>query len=192
MVWDVLPNTTYLPDFVNNRNVADPVQVMLASGLHTVTVFLRQDATRLDTIELVPVVQAATQNTVIASHPYEGDDTESVIPTAEGVGGHIHLATQRIKEDVNFSDFYLTLQDAETQGATYNQRIQADRIGNYRFDGLPPGADILKLEVPAGFETSTSEVRIVLSAMQLGEVSFDVAETTSGNSQKLFLPLVNR
>lgn len=74
MTWDTLPNTSYLSDYVNNRNVADPVQVVLASGPHTVTVYLREDAARLDTIELEPLfwqpvyrqIQAKRKGSVLA------------------------------------------------------------------------------------------------------------------------------
>jgi hypothetical protein len=51
-LWDVLQNTSYQADYVNNRNGADPVEVWMPAGENTVTVYLREDGTRLDRIEL--------------------------------------------------------------------------------------------------------------------------------------------
>ena len=55
-LWDVFQNTSYEQDYVNDRNGADPVEVWLPDGVNTVTVYLREDGTRLDRIELEPVV----------------------------------------------------------------------------------------------------------------------------------------
>ena len=58
-LWDVLQNTGYQQDYVNDRNGADPVEVSLEEGLNTVTVYLREDGTRLDRIELELVATVA-------------------------------------------------------------------------------------------------------------------------------------
>ncbi len=54
-MWDVLQNTSYQKDYVNDRDGADPVEVWLPAGENTVSVYLREDGTRLDSIELEPV-----------------------------------------------------------------------------------------------------------------------------------------
>ena len=55
-LWDALQNTGYQEDYVNDRNGADPVEVSLEKKReNTVTVYLREDGTRLDRIELEPV-----------------------------------------------------------------------------------------------------------------------------------------
>ena len=54
-LWDALQNTRFQEDYVNDRYGADPVEVWLPSGVNTVTVYLREDGTRLDRIELEPV-----------------------------------------------------------------------------------------------------------------------------------------
>ncbi|MGB0384421.1 MAG: CotH kinase family protein [Ardenticatenaceae bacterium] len=51
-LWDVPRNTTYNMNYVSNRNGDDPVEVTLSAGEHTVSIFLREDGTRLDQIEL--------------------------------------------------------------------------------------------------------------------------------------------
>lgn len=52
-LWDVLRNTSYLSDYVNDRDGDDPVEVFLTAGTHTVVIYLREDGTRLDKLELV-------------------------------------------------------------------------------------------------------------------------------------------
>ena len=53
-LWDVRLNTAYLTDYVNDRQavVVDPVEVSLGVGDHSLTVFMREDGTRLDKLEL--------------------------------------------------------------------------------------------------------------------------------------------
>ena len=60
-LWDVLQNTGYQQDYVNDRNGADPVEVSLKAGPNTVTIYLREDGTRLDNIELELVQAASTE-----------------------------------------------------------------------------------------------------------------------------------
>ncbi|MFZ0728271.1 MAG: MopE-related protein [Desulfobacterales bacterium] len=55
-LWDVLQNTGFQQDYVNDRNGADPVEVILPAGVNTVAVYLREDGTRLERIELELVV----------------------------------------------------------------------------------------------------------------------------------------
>ena len=63
-LWDVRLNTIYLTDYVNDRRtvVVDPVEVSLGVGDHSLTVFMREDGTRLDKLEfeLVPAAPTAT------------------------------------------------------------------------------------------------------------------------------------
>ena len=53
-LWDTAVSATYVDDFVNDVGGADPVEVFLDAGDHIVDVFLREDGTRLDRIELTP------------------------------------------------------------------------------------------------------------------------------------------
>jgi hypothetical protein len=54
-LWDALQNSGYQQDYVNDRYGVDPVEVSLEEGPNTVTVYLREDGTRLDKIELESV-----------------------------------------------------------------------------------------------------------------------------------------
>ena len=51
--WDTGPvGPGYVWDYMNNRNVADPVILDLTAGTHVITVYARDDGTRLDRLEL--------------------------------------------------------------------------------------------------------------------------------------------
>jgi hypothetical protein len=69
-LWDVQENTTYLPDLVCNRivpgNCADVV-VTLSAGQHIVSVHHREDGTRLDRLELIPIGGPANQPPVVTN-----------------------------------------------------------------------------------------------------------------------------
>ncbi|MFN8442362.1 MAG: DUF6605 domain-containing protein [Caldilineaceae bacterium] len=193
MNWDIFPNTTYQYDFVNNRNVADPVQVVLTSGPHTVTVFLREDAARLDTIELVPVIQGTGAKTVQTTIE-DGHLSKPGELLAKGVSGYIYPQTGSQSGEVDFAGIYLTLRDEETQGQRFSQRVQADRIGHYRFDGMKPGRYLLTLELPDAYQTSTKSLEVTATAEQEVNIAFDVVMEGNGTeaTQKIFLPLMNR
>ena len=49
--WDVAHGAGFSQDYVNSYQAADPVEVDLTAGDHTVDVYLREDGTKLDTIE---------------------------------------------------------------------------------------------------------------------------------------------
>lgn len=51
-LWDVEENSTYDPDYVNDRNGSDPVIYNLTAGSYTIVVSLREPDTRLDKLTL--------------------------------------------------------------------------------------------------------------------------------------------
>jgi len=172
-LWDVLRNTSYAVDSVNNRNLADPVLVTLSSGQHTVTVFARESGTRLDTIQLVattPVPQS-----------------RAIPILAQGIHGTIQLNASNLSAEVDFSTIQLTLSDAETNGQSFRQTVTADRFGSYHFDGMMPGKYVVQVEVPSGLLAETSEVTMTASADEPVNVIFEVS---AGN--KTYLPLIGR
>jgi uncharacterized repeat protein (TIGR03806 family) len=60
-LWDTASaDMAYVWDYMNDRNVADPVILNLTAGTHTVTVYAREDGTRLAGLELESVRPLAT------------------------------------------------------------------------------------------------------------------------------------
>jgi hypothetical protein len=61
-LWDTAPiGTAYAWDYLNNRTPAtDPVELTLSAGTHTVTIYGRDDGTRLDRLELESIRSLVT------------------------------------------------------------------------------------------------------------------------------------
>lgn len=78
---------SYATDFVNNRGVADPVQVVLPAGTVDVIVRVREDGGRLDKLELVLV--GAGSNTA---------------PTVLSPGTQTNTAGQSVNLQINATD----------------------------------------------------------------------------------------
>jgi len=53
ILWDTLQNTSYQADFVSDRDGADPVEVYFTAGNHRVTLYKREDGTRIDKLQIV-------------------------------------------------------------------------------------------------------------------------------------------
>jgi len=76
-LWDSQINTTYQIDSVSNRGGANPVIVNLEVGVHTLSIFVREDGTRLDRIELVLVQATGGSNTApVIMNPGNQSNTE--------------------------------------------------------------------------------------------------------------------
>lgn len=137
-LWDILPNTTYASDFVNDRSVVDPVELQLAAGPHIVNVFVREDGTRLDTIELQLVNSGPPPTPTCAGLTQEAEDGalfgNFVIGNdgAASNGSYVHTAA-------GSGDFW--------NGPNANHKAEycfnVPTAGTYRIDGKVYGADTL-------------------------------------------------
>lgn len=172
-LWDVLRNTSYLTDSLNNRFLADPVLLKLPTGPHTVTVYLREDGTRLDKLQLV----------------YTGAYTDTD-PTqiAKPISGTLRAVADGLTEEIDFAQIYLSLLDAETKGQKYQQRVQADRFGHFLFEGMLPGQYLVRIELPSLYTTTVNEVAVTATFDTPVEISFDIAL----KAEKIYLPLVQK
>jgi hypothetical protein len=65
--WTLAPlGTTYQWDYLNSRDVADPVMINLTAGGHVITIFGREDGARLDRLELESVRPLASMTTAMS------------------------------------------------------------------------------------------------------------------------------
>lgn len=176
-LWDVTPSSTYVNDSVSDRNKADPVILTLAAGPHTVSVYAREDGTRIDTISLVPTTPST--------------QSRAIPPIAQGVHGTVRINATDLTQEIDFSQITVTVVDAETNGQSFRQQVPADRFGQFYFDGMMPGEYKVQLTLPHGLVTATSEVTVTASADEVVEASFDVS-VQAGTGAKTYLPLINR
>ena len=151
-LWDVLQNTSYQEDYLNDRNGADPVEVSLTSGVNTVAVYLREDGTRLERLELEPVAPVAQEidkdgDGYAANGGDCNDNDETIYPGAEDICG------DGIDQDCNGRDSicvdYSTdtdhdgLTDYEERNTYFTDPNKADTDGDMVTDGD---------EIAAGFD----------------------------------------
>ncbi|MEL6820790.1 MAG: NPCBM/NEW2 domain-containing protein, partial [Calditrichota bacterium] len=86
-LWDAARNTSYDNDYVSDRGGMDPVQIQLSAGNHTVSVFLREDGTRLDEIELELVGAGAVCGGLVQEAESATLYGRMVVGTDAGAGG---------------------------------------------------------------------------------------------------------
>jgi len=178
-LWDTLMNDSYDVDYVSSRNGADPETLNLSAGEHTVTVYLREDGTRLDTLAL----ESATAEQLIAAADSVSNPSKLM---AHGVYGEIVVQPSATQADdaQDFSGFSLTL-----SGADYSRTAAVMADGTYSFDDMPVGEYTLRLTVPDGYTTSTpAELTVSAQADSAVRVSPEVMRLQS--TQRLFVPLV--
>ncbi len=128
-LWDVLQNTSYREDYVNDRDGADPVEVTLPAGVNTVSVYLREDGTRLDRIELEPVTVTVPISDIDGDGIDENegdcnDNNASVYPGAKEVCG------DGIDQDCSGSDLACPVSDDLIREAEEGALFGAFEIGN--------------------------------------------------------------
>jgi len=187
-LWDVEPNSIYATDLVRDRNNPGPISVALSAGNNYVTLFVREDGTRLDTIELVSLIAAA-------NNQQEGTDAERKYgKIAQGISGFVSAEDLHLSDEMDFSQIYVTVVDTETNGQRYREQTIPDRIGRYRFDGMAVGDYILSIKLPDEYATTTPSVRIYTSTDSLNEISFDIVQLLDDpqglNKESLYLPMI--
>ena len=140
-LWDVLPNTSYLLDSVNDRNqFLDLVTFPLQRTTHCHRLCSRRwhPAGHNQLVETVPGAQVVHQS---SWRRCSGDNQ----PEMSGMS-----------EKFDFSTISLVLMDAETRGENFKQKQQADRFGQVHFDGMTPGDYLLQFSSTDGMSLSSA------------------------------------
>ena len=197
-LWDVLQNTSYQQDYVNDRNGADPVEVSLKAGPNTVTVYLREDGTRLDRIELEPVAIAAPASDLDGDGFTEAqndcnDNSATVYPGAEEICG------DGIDQDCDGSDLACVdintdsdgdgLTDFEELNTYFTDPNSADTDGDGFSDGeeIAGGFDPFDPNSNPAFNPSWNSASDFSAVFELGIGNAGVVETNFDVT-----PLVNQ
>ena len=174
-LWDVFRNTSYQKDYVNDRDGADPVEVWLPAGENTVSVYLREDGTRLDSIELEPVdpifpkSDADSDDFTVAQG--DCDDTDSSINPAA-----TDLCGDGIDQDCDGVDLICENVATDTDGDGLTDRDERDTYltdpnkADTDGDGYPDGEEVFN-----GFDplSAVSNPDIYIPKIEIGEVSLD-------------------
>lgn len=136
-LWDVTPiGTTYSWDYMNNRNVADPVTLTLSAGTHTVTVYGRDDGTRLDRLELESVrpLAALSTTTAVVNAPFTVTLTFSEPVTGLAIGDFSVSGGSILSLTGSGSSYTLVIQPTEGSVSVTlpeNTVVDAGGAGNF-------------------------------------------------------------
>ena len=184
-LWDTQKNAAYLVDYISDRNDnAAPLIVELTTGEHIVSVYLREDGTRLDTLTL----ESAT---------VEAAMTGEIAPVlAAGIYGNILLQSNSATialDTVDFTRFSITLIDVATGGRTFSRTIPLAQDGSYRMENMAVGDYLLTLNVPTGYQsTIAEELPVSLDGDQVRRVSPDVIQLEEDiQTNLIFIPIVS-
>ena len=65
-----------------------------------------------------------------------------------------------------------------------------DRVGYFRFDGVPQGDYVLKVDVPNTFTVTSKQLKLTVTPEKLVEVSIDVMEKKKRSSKEVVSDVV--
>ncbi|MEM7130437.1 MAG: putative Ig domain-containing protein [Chloroflexota bacterium] len=182
-LWDTAVNAaSYIQDFVSNRGVADPVQLTLNAGEHTVIIYPREDGTILDKLALLEANNLAQAS----QHTLEDQ------PNDNALYGTL-LVPQLVSQEPNIAELQVSILNATSSEVVVT--TETSNTGKYYVDGLPDGNYHVQIEVKL-LDGSAVRLTQQVSMMDQGktEASFDypVAMEIEGGGQRnyLFLPLI--
>ena len=175
-LWDVLRNTSYQKDYVSDRDGLDPVEVLLPAGANTVSVYLREDGTRLDSIELELVAADSQEEVDSDNDNYTVNDGDCNDNNGSIYPGALEACGDGIDQDCDGSDLACLdldpdtdndgLTDFEEENTFYTDPNKPDTDG----DGYSDGEEVIQ-----GFDplSTMSHPDIALPKFEVGEVSVD-------------------
>lgn len=163
-IWDLPRNGAFTMDYLSDRGVADPVEVVLSAGHHYLSIYLREDGARLDKLELELVSTNLVQS---ASLPPSKRSSDSV-------NGKIHFPN--IDEDsLSKGQISLRIYDMFSYGLDFEEPIYADEDGYFSFKDIPAGHYILEVKPPQGLDVIGPHTRYVEVAEYVDQfITFDL------------------
>ena len=182
-LWDTaIDANNYVQDYVSDRSGADPIQLTLNAGTHTVVVYPREDGTVLDKLVLVDAGNV-NQSSLREQTP---------IHTSSGLYGTVHVPTH-VENEPLLAGLQVTIIDAAS-GKTVGNTLTG-RTGKFHFDLLPVGTYFVQLKFMLADGSRTSLMRRVeVNSMQMTEVSFDYLSSalrrTGKSKSSIFIPMI--
>lgn len=184
-LWDIAQSGSFVQDYVSDRGQSDPVEVVLSAGLHTVSVFLREDGARLDKIEL----ELAPPNDVVMDEPMRERTADAI------VSGSIHL-----EDGLTLSTpITVRLSDLFSYGLDYLELATTDVDGSFAFSSVPPGHYNVQILISEEYDLiGPSMLSIEVIAYTGIQLAFDIkkknnfvkAQSAYEPTVETFIPLV--
>ncbi|MEM7134024.1 MAG: hypothetical protein AAF702_47470 [Chloroflexota bacterium] len=192
-LWDTATNSSnYLQDYLNSRGQADPVQLSLSAGEHTVIIYLREDGTTLDKLALVDATTVA-----------QAQQRSGAMVSTNGLFGTLRVPSS-VTTEPDISGLTVTVRDLASGEIT--AQAETSQIGKFYVESLPVGSYQVQVELPlADGSTQVLINEVTVGSHDMTESSFeieeqiqqvdDIGDSDSGNDEPtsyLFLPFFNR
>jgi len=166
-LWDIPISGSIVEDYVSDRGVADPVNIVLSAGVHHISVYVREDGARLDKLELEFVSTSMLQAASAKSS------------TGNTISGVVNSAAQY--EEATAEKISLQLVDMFSYGLDFKEITLVDANGRYLFESVPHGHYNLRLMLPDGYESiGPSSVDIEIREEADVQIPFDIKGVYSG------------
>lgn len=162
-LWDVPISSSLTEDYVADRGIVDPLEVVLSAGMHYVSVYLREDGARLDKLELEFISSNLTAATVDSDKLISGNEISGVV-RVDNLNGPSHLAGISVR-----------LTDMFSRGLDFEEYAQTNSEGYYEFSTVPPGHYYIQIQPPQGYESNgPSAMNLEVSELSKIQVTFDL------------------
>ncbi|MEM7130564.1 MAG: SdrD B-like domain-containing protein [Chloroflexota bacterium] len=181
-LWDTARTTSssYALSNLNNRGGANPVILNLSAGQHIISVYLREDGTKLDKLELVDagVVSASTFH----------EPTETELPS-NGIESHLS-GVLSVPSTYQNEPTLAGLSVKVTGAGGYSEEVMTDIYGQYYIDDVPAGEYTVTVELP-GEDGGTEAVQqpVSVGTLEVTEASVEYRPFID-NEGAIFLPLI--
>ncbi|MEM7134023.1 MAG: putative Ig domain-containing protein [Chloroflexota bacterium] len=192
-LWDTaIAPANYIQDYLNSRGQADPVQLSLSAGEHTVIIYPREDGTVLDKLALVDATSVA-----------QAQNRSSTTVNNNGLFGTLRVPSSVTAEPA-ISGLTVTVRDLATGNII--AQTETSQTGKFYVDGLAEG--IYQLQVDLTLADGSTKVlinEVRVDADDMTESSFEIDEQIlvaddidvvgaekDDRNIYLFLPFVNR
>ena len=161
-LWDVASG--WVDDTVSDRGGADPVQLSLSAGTHTIQIHLREDGTRIDTVSLDPIASSScpAPGVIEAEDGTASGEFTTVFDALSGGGAYAYVPNGT-GDDFALGDSYVEFcfgvetSDDYVLNAVVDGPDSASDSFLVTVDAEPAGGHIW--DVPDGWATDTVSVR---------------------------------
>ncbi|MEM7126669.1 MAG: putative Ig domain-containing protein [Chloroflexota bacterium] len=184
-LWDTATHASdYIQDFVSHRGGADPLQLSLNAGEHTIIVYPREDGTLLDRLTLVDSGGIGQ----IIQRELEAELGSSA------VSGTIRVPKE-VAVEPSISGLQVTILDSASEDIVATGKTNA--IGKYYTDGIYSGSYQVQVEIPlldGSTQQLTQSITVAGDGVADSSFSYPVASEEEQEEHQLmylYLPLMD-
>ncbi|MEM7128963.1 MAG: putative Ig domain-containing protein [Chloroflexota bacterium] len=198
-IWDTaIDSSNYIQDYINARGVADPLQLNLTAGEHTITIYPREDGTRLDKLTLIDMATVAFQAGI--GSVADEDQSSRIFGTV--------WVPSTVQSEPKLTNLKITAVDKHS--GVIVAEAATSHIGKYFIENLPAGTYQVQLEIRLADGSSNVQSKsVTVGEGGMAEASFErfpessskevpddvpdaVPDNVQGAGIRIFIPIVSQ